>query len=234
MGSSVQSLRRLLLGEPLPTARAIHERLPKILALPVFSADAISSAAYATEEILLALMAAGTVALVYSPGIAVAIALLFTIVAISYRQTVMAYPSGGGSYIVAHQNLGVYPGLIAAAALLTDYVLTVAVSIASGVAAIISAAPGMEQYRVPICLLLIWFIALANLRGARESGTLFAGPTYLFVASVVLMIVVGAVRQFFGGEPATQAAIVQVKAVQPLTAFLVLRALHHEPYPEGY
>jgi len=224
MAESMRFLRRLIVGERLPTARAAHERLPKVLALPVFSADAISSAGYATEEILLVLIAAGSLALGYSPGIALAIALLFTIVAISYRQTVMAYPSGGGSYIVAHENLGVYPGLIAAAALLTDYVLTVAVSIASGVAAIISAAPGLADYRVPICLLLIWLIALANLRGAKESGTLFAGPTYLFVASVALMIIVGAVRQFTGAAPAAEVAVATIKGTHPLTMFLILRA----------
>jgi len=218
-------LRRLVFGERLPTSRAIHERLPKLLALPVFGSDAISSSAYATEEILLALALAGSGALGYSVGVGAAIGLLFAIVAISYRQTVMAYPSGGGAYIVARDNLGLYPGLVAAAALLTDYVLTVAVSIAAGVAAIVSAVPALVPDREALCLLCIALIMIANLRGAKESGRLFAGPTYLFIASVVLMLVVGGVRLAFAAGPAVRVAAPQLPAeLQPLTIFLLLRA----------
>jgi amino acid transporter len=208
----------------LPTARAIHQRLPKILALPVFSADAISSAAYATEEIMLVLVVAGPAALALSPAVALAIAVLFTIVAISYRQTVMAYASGGGSYIVARENLGLYPGLVAASALLTDYVLTVAVSIASGVAAIVSAFPALTEHRVLLCVFLIAFIAVVNLRGAKESGTLFAGPTYLFIFSVLFMLIVGTVRQALSPAAAAAGPMPEMRAIQPLTLFLLLHA----------
>ena len=214
----------MIIGERLPTERAIHQRLAKYLALPVFASDAISSNAYATEEILLALVLAGSGALALAPAVAGAIALLFAIVAISYRQTVLAYPSGGGAYIVAHENLGVYPGLAAAAALLTDYVLTVAVSIASGVDAIISAVPTLANDRVALCILLIAFITGANLRGAKESGKLFAAPVYLFIASTLIMIVTGIVRQALGGPPALEVSRPMVQPEQALTIFLVLRA----------
>jgi amino acid transporter len=217
-----QALRRIIVGERLPTARAMHERLPKLLALPVFASDAVSSSAYATEEILLALVLAGTAALRYSIGIGVAICILFAVVAISYRQTVLAYPSGGGAYVVARENLGFYPGLIAAAALMTDYVLTVAVSIAAGVAAIVSAAPGLEPYRVSLCLFFIAFITIANLRGLRESGRLFAGPTYLFVGTMVVMLLGGAVKQLLSPGPVGPVPL--APPMQSLTLFLVLRA----------
>ncbi len=218
-------VRRLIIGQPLPTARAIHERLTKVLALPVFASDAISSSAYATEEILLALVVAGTVGLGYSVGVALAIALLFAIVSISYRQTVIAYPSGGGAYIVARENLGTTPGLLAAAALLTDYVLTVAVSIASGVAAITSAAPALLPYRVAIAVFFIALIALANLRGARESGALFAPPVYLFIGIVLLMLPVGLIRLATHGAAVTEtAAAPVVPAVQAVTLVLLLHA----------
>ncbi len=220
---SFSSVRRFIIGERLPTERAAHQRLPKYLALSVFGSDAISSSAYATEEILLALVLAGSLGLRYAVGVALAIALLFVIVSISYRQTVMAYPSGGGAYIVARENLGDYPGLIAAAALLTDYVLTVAVSVSAGVAAIISAAPTLASYRVEFGVFLIIFIALTNLRGARESGALFAPPVYLFVGIVLLMIGVGAYR-LATGTTAQVVSAPPVEAMQGLTILLLLRA----------
>jgi amino acid transporter len=215
--------RRLLVGERLPTSRAAHERLPKLLALPVFASDAISSSAYAVEEILLALMFA-VGGLAHSVFVAAAICVLFAMVAVSYRQTVMAYPSGGGAYAVARDNLGLPAGMLAASALLTDYVLTVAVSIAAGVAAVISAAPTLAEHRVGLCVLFIAFITLANLRGARESGKLFAGPTYLFIASVVLMLVVGTARLALGAGPVAAVANPVVEVAGPLTFFLLLRA----------
>jgi len=215
---TLPGIRRLIFGERLPTARAIHERLPKHLALPVFASDAISSSAYATEEILLAL---GSVSLAYAWPVASAIALLFAIVAISYRQTIMAYPSGGGAYIVARENLGLHAGLIAAAALLTDYVLTVAVSTAAGVAAIVSAAPALAPNRVLLCVACIAIITTVNLRGAKESGKLFAPPVYLFVGTVALMVIVGAIR---APSAAAGAAAMPVTVTQGVTLLLLLRA----------
>jgi amino acid transporter len=160
----MSAIRRVLLGSPLPTDAESHQRLTKVQALAVFSSDALSSVAYATEEILLVLVVAGSSALGLSLPIALTISALLAIVATSYYQTVHGYPSGGGAYIVAHDNLGVWPGLVAAAALLIDYVLTVAVSITAGVAAITSAFPGLVPFRVPLCLLAIVLIAWANLR----------------------------------------------------------------------
>jgi amino acid transporter len=174
-------LRRALLGTPLPSTGILHERLSKIQALAVFSSDALSSVAYATEEILLVLVIAGTAALDLSLPISLIIVTLLAIVASSYYQTIHGYPSGGGAYIVAYDNLGVWPGLAAAAALLIDYVLTVAVSVTAGVAAFTSAFPTLIPFRVGLCLLAVVLIAWANLRGVRESGTLFAIPTYGFV-----------------------------------------------------
>ncbi len=190
-------MKRLLVGSPLPSSRAIHERLIKVLALPVFASDAISSVAYATEEILLALVLAGTAVVTgasISIGIAIAITILLAIVATSYRQTIFAYPSGGGSYIVAKENLGDLPGLTAGAALMIDYVLTVAVSVSSGVAAILSFLPAMHGRNEEIAILVVAVIALANLRGVRESGLLFALPTYAFVGSALVLIATGIVR----------------------------------------
>ncbi|NIM04913.1 MAG: amino acid permease, partial [Armatimonadetes bacterium] len=194
------------------------------LALPIFSSDAISSSAYATEEILLALVLAGSISLNYSIGVAAVISLLFAIVAISYRQTVLAYPSGGGAYIVARENLGLYPGILAAAALLTDYSLQVAVSVAAGVAAIISAMPELMEFRIIIGLLLIAFIALINLRGVRESGWIFAWPTYLFIGIGLLLLATGIMRVLQGDRPHAGEAETFIAAAQPLTIFLLMRA----------
>jgi len=178
----------MLFGRPLPTAHLIHERLSKTKALAVFSSDALSSSAYATEEIRRILVLAGAGALSLTLPVALAITLLLTIVAISYRQTIKAYPHGCGSYIVSKDNLGTIPALVAASALLTSYVLTVAVSISAGVFALTSAAPALHEYRVFIACGLIALMTLINLRGVSESGTIFAAPTYLFILMAIVMI----------------------------------------------
>jgi amino acid transporter len=200
MATSASVLKRVLVGRQVATSRLEHTLLPKILALPVFSSDPMSSVAYATEEILLVLVAASLSSRTLVMPIAVAIAILMTLVVISYRQTVRAYPSGGGAYIVSKENLGTLPALVAAAALLTDYVLTVSVSVAAGVFAITSAAPELGDLRVEMSLGFVTLITLANLRGVRESGTLFAIPTYAFIVCIVLMILSG-LYQCLGGCP---------------------------------
>ncbi len=181
-------LKRLLVGAPMPLAQARHERLGKAVALAVFASDPLSSVAYATEEILLVLVLAGRAALSYSLPVALGIAALLAVVVVSYRQTVAAYAQGGGAYLVAKDNLGVFPALTAAAALLTDYVLTVSVSVAAGIAALTSAFPALGPHRVTLCVLAIAGIAVGNLRGVRESGRLFAAPTYFFVVSILGMV----------------------------------------------
>ena len=227
-------LRRLMVGSPLPSSRAMHERLIKFIALPVFSSDAISSVAYANEEVLLALSVAG-IAIATSAislHIVVAIIILLAIVATSYRQTIFSYPSGGGSYIVAKDNLGTVPGLTAGAALMIDYVLTVSVSVSSGVAQILSfAPPEIQAKRVLICVAIIAVIALANLRGVRESGALFATPTYAFIVSAAIMIVIGLYKIFFAPDmihyhpPTTGLPVAaDTGATGLLFAFVVLRA----------
>jgi amino acid transporter len=187
----LNNLKRLFVGTPLPTAQSRHERLGKATALAVFASDPLSSVAYATEAILLVLIMAGPAALSYSLPIGVGIAALILIVITSYRQTIRAYPQGGGAYIVAKDNLGVFPALLAGAALLVDYVLTVAVSVAAGIDAVTSALPTLHPYRVWLCMAAVIGIAIANLRGIRESGKIFAAPTYLFVASILGMIAWG-------------------------------------------
>src|SRR5690349_24475639 len=231
-------LKRFIIGRALKTEQAAHERLTKKTALAVFSSDALSSTAYATEEILLVLAVAeaatGGRSFYYVVPVSVGIALLLAIVAISYRQTIHAYPSGGGAYIVAKENLGQTPGLVAAAALLVDYVLTVSVSIAAGVAAITSAAQGTRfagliDHRVLLCLGFIALIALANLRGVRESGALFATPTYLFVVSFLIMIGYGLFHYWVYGGAAPVPSAEELKTaegyrLQPLTTLLLLGA----------
>ena len=194
-------LKRLLVGAPMPLAQARHERLGKAVALAVFASDPLSSVAYATEEILLVLVLAGRAALSYSLPVALGIASLLAVVVVSYRQTVAAYAQGGGAYLVAKDNLGVFPALTAAAALLTDYVLTVSVSVAAGIAALTSAFPGLGPHRVTLCVLAIAGIALGNLRGVRESGRLFAAPTYFFVVSILGMIGYGLIGTVFALLP---------------------------------
>lgn len=223
------TFRRVLIGEPLPTSQASHQRLSKVKALAVFSSDALSSTAYATEAILLVLVAAGAAALGMSMWIAIGIAILMLIVAFSYFQTIHAYPNGGGAYIVAKDNLGIWPGLTAAAALLIDYILTVAVSVSAGVAALTSAFPGLEPLRIEIALIIVAFITTVNLRGVKESGTFFSIPTYAFIIGVMLMLAVGVFRVFTGDVPAVTPEAVQhledaTHAATGLTLFLILRA----------
>lgn len=198
-------IKRVLVGDPISTEQAQHERLSKKTALAVFSSDALSSVAYSTEAILLVLLAAGSVTIAYLMPIVTGIILLLAILTLSYRQTIHAYPSGGGAYIVAKDNLGTQPGLVAGASLLVDYILTVAVSVSAGVAAITSAAQAtrlefLHDHRVAICILLVMLIAVVNLRGVRESGAIFAGPTYLFILSMLALIVVGLARYYTTGE----------------------------------
>jgi len=197
----MQAIKRLLVGAPMPLSQARHERLGKSVALAVFASDPLSSVAYATEEILLVLILAGSAALSYSLPIALGIASLLAIVIISYRQTVYAYPQGGGAYLVAKDNLGLPPALTAAAALLIDYVLTVSVSAAAGIHALTSALPGLHPYRVVLCVVAIVVIAVGNLRGVRESGRLFAAPTYFFVVSILGMVGYGLIAAAFGWLP---------------------------------
>ena len=216
-------LRNARIGAPLSTSQFVHERLTKVKALAVLSSDALSSVAYATEQILIVLALAGTAALGASLAIMGAIVVLLGFVVLSYRQTIKAYPKGGGSYIVAKDNLGPLFGLVAAAALMTDYVLTVAVSVASGVDQIQSAIPAAGNQRVAICVGLIALIMVGNLRGIRESGSIFAAPTYLFIAAMFAMIITIIVRGATGSMlPATETAAVH--GVESITIFLVLRA----------
>jgi amino acid transporter len=219
----LHQLKRLFVGTPLPTAQSRHERLSKPTALAVFASDALSSTAYATEEILLVLVLAGSAALSYSLPIGIAIAILIAVVVSSYRQTIRAYPQGGGAYIVSKDNLGVYPALVAGAALLIDYVLTVAVSVAAGIAAVTSAVPWLFPYRVVLCVAAVAAVAVANLRGIRESGKLFAAPTYLFVGSLFALVVYGGAGAMFDflGEAPYQA---HAPGFEGIGLFLLLRA----------
>jgi len=218
-------LKRILLGSPLKTAQAAHERLSKRLALAVFSSDALSSVAYATEEILLVLILVGAAALSYSIPVSIAIVLLLTVLTLSYQQIIYEYPAGGGAYTVSKANLGIWPGLIAAAALMIDYVLTVAVSVAAGVAALTSAVPELLPHRVVIGLATIILVLLVNLRGVRESGKFFATPTYIFIGSLFFMLGMGAMR-IMSGQPA-EAVVCQpvvAETTEALTLFVLLRA----------
>lgn len=196
------SLKRILIGKPLATADEQHQRISKKVALPVFSSDAISSTAYATEEILRVFLvggagaAAGLAAYSKLVPISIMVVVLLAIVVVSYRQTIFAYPSGGGSYVVSRENLGEVPSLVAGSSLLTDYILTVAVSVAGGVAAIISAFPGLGDYRVLLCVGFIMIMTIANLRGLKESAALFAPPTYIYIFSLITLILVGLYRVF--------------------------------------
>lgn len=219
------NLRRLLIGDPLATSQAHNERLGKRKALAVFASDALSSTAYATEEILLVLALAGTAALTLSIPVAIAIAILLIIVGTSYYQTIHAYPSGGGSYIVSKDNLGIFPGLIAGAALLVDYVLTVAVSIAAGVAALFSWLPFLLPYKVPLTIIAVVFMTVINLRGVRESASVFTIPTYVFMVSIFILLGIGLVRYLTGTlQPLPSIHHETLVATESVTLFFILRA----------
>jgi amino acid transporter len=222
LGRSLAATRRVLFGRPLSSEEELTERLPKWKALPVFSSDVMSSVAYASEASLFTLLAAGTGYFSLLIPISLAIVTVLFIVTFSYRQTIRAYPNGGGSYIVAHENLGVLPGLIAAAALLTDYVLTVSVSVAAGIVAITSAFPVLIPVQVPVMVFAILLVMTINLRGVRESGTIFAIPTYVFLGSALLLVSVGAIRTILGAPP--QVTDVVPLAVRPETFGLLLLA----------
>jgi amino acid transporter len=224
-GLAWSSLKQILLGKPIPSHLAQHERLTKTTGLAVLSSDALSSVAYATEEILRTLLLAGVSALALVTPIGAVILGLLLLVAFSYRQTIHAYPNGGGAYIVARENIGDVAGLVAGAALLIDYVLTVAVSIAAGVAAVTSAFPEQHVGRTAWCLGFLVMIALGNLRGVRESGRIFSVPTYFFVVMIMGLIARGAWLAFTGEiEPLPAVETTLPVGVTPLTTFLVLRA----------
>ena len=222
-----RTIRSWLIGRPLSTADASHQTIGKLVGLAVFASDALSSTAYATQEILVILAAAGTMAFGYVFPISIAIVILLGIVTISYEQTIHAYPDGGGAYIVARDNLGEFAALIAGASLLTDYILTVSVSIASGVAQITSAFPFLYDYRVILSVVFIMFIMLMNLRGVKESGTAFAIPTYFFVAMMFTTVITGLIRSLVTNTLGTVIDPPEMETLHSLsgiTPFLILHA----------
>ncbi len=225
----IKSVSHFLIGKPLPSHEAAHQTISKKVGLAVFASDALSSTAYATEAILevlaLAVPVAGAMVLGYSMYIAFAIVILLGVVTISYQQTIHAYPSGGGAYIVARDNLGELPAQVAGAALLTDYILTVSVSISSGVAQLVSGFPALLPYRVLIAVFVVGIMMVVNLRGVKESGTAFAIPTYFFLGVTVLTIGMGFYRFFTGTlNPVTGVTMAEIEAMQGVTMFLILHA----------
>lgn len=223
-GRAVSVVREILFGKRIPTDRESEERLTKVTGLAIFASDNISSSAYATEETMRALALAGAAGLAFTMPLTVAIIVILAIVVTSYLQVVKAYPHGGGSYVVASRNLGVIPGLLAAAALLVDYVLTVSVSVAGGVLAITTAFPGVDPIRVWVGVAFIVLLMIGNLRGIREAGVVFAGPTYFYVASVVVVLAIGFYRLVTGDVPAAIPPPQVVEANEALGVFLILRA----------
>ncbi|MGQ0604641.1 MAG: APC family permease [Anaerolineales bacterium] len=217
-------LSRFLIGRPLSTADAPHQTISNKVGLAVFASDALSSTAYATEEILIVLALAGTAALSQSIPIAVTITILLAIVTISYQQTLHAYPNGGGAYIVSRDNLGDFPALVAGAALWTDYILTVAVSISAGVAQIASAIPQLLEWRVPLALVCVAFMMIVNLRGVKESGLAFAVPTYFFLGMMFLTLGIGFYQFFTGTLDTVRGIELAVEQTEAITLFLILRA----------
>lgn len=218
-------LKRWLVGDPLKSTQARHERLSKTIALAIFSSNAISSVAYGTEEILLVLVLAGAAAVAWSIPVSLAILFLVLVLTISYRQIIYEYPEGGGAYVVAKTNLGERPALVAAAALMIDYVLTVAVSVAAGVAAVTSAIPDLFAHREALGLVAIIFMVIMNLRGVRESGKFFAIPTYFAIGALGLLVVAGTMKSFFSGPVSPSAdSVTPDNAMESLTLFLILRS----------
>lgn len=227
MTTETRSPKRWLIGEPLPSEKLEGQLLPKHLALPIFASDPLSSVAYAPQELLMILLIGGLGMLTLAPWVALAVVVLLVVVVASYRQLIKAYPSGGGDYEVAHRNLGEKAGLVVASALLVDYVMTVAVSVASGIDNIISAVPELAPARIELAVLAVVVLAAVNLRGVRESSKAFAVPTYLFVASVAVMIVVALVRTALGDPPVAESAGYTVQAeglTQAAFVLLLLRA----------
>ncbi|HMJ84748.1 MAG TPA: APC family permease [Vicinamibacterales bacterium] len=222
--SSLPTLKRFLLGKPIPSHLAHHERLSRVTGLAVLSSDALSSVAYATDFIVTTLVVAGTAALVYAIPISLVITALLAVVAFSYRQTIHAYPTGGGAYRVAKENISPMAGLIAAASLLVDYTLTVSVSISAGVLAITSAFPSLDPYRVELCLFFLAALTVGNLRGLKESGQIFAIPTYFFVVCIFTLIAAGLYRYFTGGLVPVEHHAAALGEAKPLTTFLLLTA----------
>ena len=219
--------KRILIGEPLTSQQVDDQLLPKRMALPIFASDALSSVAYAPQELVMILLIGGLTFLSFTPLVAIAVVVLLIVVVLSYRQLIKAYPSGGGDYEVASKNLGEIPGVIAAAALLVDYVLTVAVSVASGVDNIISAVPGLDPFRIELAVGFVVLIIVVNLRGVREASLVFAIPTYVFIGSVGVMIVTGLIRTFLGDAPVASSAEFSVQAEslgQAAVILLILRA----------
>ncbi len=216
-------LKRWLVGDPLKSTQAAHQRLSKTIALAILSSNSISSVAYATEEILLVLVLAGTAAVAWSIPVSLAILFLIVVLTISYRQIIYEYPEGGGAYVVARNNLGVQPSLIGAAALMIDYVLTVAVSTAAGIAALTSAVPSLFEHRVALGLAAIIFMIVVNLRGVRESGKFFAVPTFFGVGMIGVMVGIGIIQAFFGQGVSLSPD--HQTAVEDLTLFLIIRSV---------
>jgi len=221
-----RSWRTWLIGRPLPTADAPHQTIGKFIGLAVFASDALSSTAYATQEMLVILAVLGTMAYQFVVPLSLAIVALLAIVTLSYEQTIHAYPNGGGAYIVARENLGEWAGKIAGAALLTDYILTVAVSVSSGIAQVVSAYPALFPWRVWLSVGCVLFIMIINLRGVKESGATFAIPTYFFIATMYLTVGVGLFRYFSGSLGVVQnpPPLEVLHAGQGLSLFLILRA----------
>ncbi|WP_205791399.1 APC family permease [Microbacterium sulfonylureivorans] len=226
-GAEAPRAKRLILGDPLTSEKLDEQLLPKKRALPIFASDALSSVAYAPQELLMILLIGGTAFLAFAPWVAAAVVTLLIVVVASYRQLIKAYPSGGGDYEVARKNLGEVPGVVVASALLVDYVLTVAVSVASGVDNIISAIPELDPGRIELAVGFVILIVIVNLRGVREASFAFAVPTYVFIGSVGVMIVVGLTRTFMGDPPVSSSADYAVQAeslTQAAVILLVLRA----------
>lgn len=222
--NEARSPKRWIIGEPLASEKLEGQLLPKHLALPIFASDPLSSVAYAPQELLMILLIGGLAFLSFAPWVAMAVVILLVVVVLSYRQLIKAYPSGGGDYEVASKNLGEKAGLVVASALLVDYVLTVAVSVASGVDNIISAIPSLNPFRIELAVGFIILLAAVNLRGVRESSKAFAVPTYLFIGSIALMVVVGLARTIAGDPPVAESAgyVVQAESLTQAGVILLL------------